>query len=294
MFRILFLIIIHAVTLEAQLKVVTTTAMIGDLAKNIGAEHVTVQSLMGSGVDPHLYKATQGDLKLLLQADLILYNGLHLEGKMADTLENLANRKKVVAVTSEISKDALRKPAEFEGQYDPHIWFDVALWVGTIRPVVEALAELAPQYKEAFRSNGDNYRSKLFALDEWVNSQINSIPQSQRVLITAHDAFGYFGRAYDIEVAGLQGISTATEFGLQDVKRVVDLVIAKKVKAIFVEASVPQRFVLALQDGVRAKGSEVKIGGELFSDSMGAPGSREGEYLGMVRHNVNTIVKALK
>lgn len=276
------------------LKITTTTEMIGDLARTIGGDAVAVTALMGPGVDPHLYKASQGDLERLRGADLILHNGLHLEGKMSDIFSKLSRSMSVYAVSDRIPENLLRSPPEFEGQHDPHIWFDVSLWKHVAQRVTELISEKIPGKKAEIEARGAQYGRELDTLHEWIKSQVAAIPQPQRVLITAHDAFGYFGRAYSIEVLGLQGISTATEFGLHDLKKITDVILTRKIKAVFIESSVPQRFVNALVEGVTARGGTVKIGGELFSDSMGPSGTPESTYQGMIRHNVNLIVGALK
>ena len=277
-----------------KLKIVATTGMIADGARNIVGDHAEVIGLMGPGIDPHLYKATQNDLKLLSDADIILYNGLHLEGKMAEVLEKLSARKPVIAVGDAIDPSVLRSPPEFEGAYDPHIWFDVSLWRKAMAGLVDTLAGLDNANAESYRTEGESYVVKLDSLDHWVREQIASLPESSRLLVTAHDAFGYFGRAYKIDVRGLQGISTVSEFGLADRNSMVDLIVQRKAKAVFVESSVPRRNIEALIEGVKAKGHEVRIGGELFSDAMGAEGTPEGTYIGMVRANVNTIVEGLQ
>ncbi len=285
----------NCLNLEAEpLKVVTTTGMIADIARNLTGDKGTVKSLMGAGVDPHLYKATHGDLGLLRSADIIFYNGLHLEGKMAEILEQLGRTKTCVPVSQDIPKERLRFPDAFGGHADPHIWFDVSLWIQASETMAKALSAKDPANQSAYEKNLAQYISKLAELHTEVKTEIATIPKAGRVLLTAHDAFGYFGLAYDIEVMGLQGVSTASEFGLYDIARLVDLVIERKIKAIFVESSVPKKFVLALQEGVQAKGHQVAIGGELFSDAMGTEGTLEGTYIGMVKHNVETIVKALK
>lgn len=275
-------------------KIVTTTGMIGDMVRRIAGPQYDIVTLMGPGVDPHLYKASQGDLMHLESADIIFFNGLHLEGKMAEVLERFAKHKPCFPVSADLPEARLRRPPEFEGNFDPHIWFDVALWSETGRTVLRRLQERFPDSSSAFRTEAERYFAELGQLDAWVRNEIAAIPATQRVLITAHDAFGYFGRAYGIEVMGLQGISTASEFGLHDLTNLVSTIISRKVKAVFVESSVPQKFVLALQEGVRARGHEVVVGGELFSDAMGAAGTAEGTYVGMIRHNVNTVVKALR
>ncbi|GMV95239.1 MAG: metal ABC transporter substrate-binding protein [Candidatus Hydrogenedentota bacterium] len=279
---------------DGVLVVTTTIGMITDVTREIAGEHAEVRGLMGPGVDPHLYKATQGDLAKLSDADLILYNGLHLEGKMADVLVQMAQRVRTVQVTDEIPQNLLREPPEFAGQYDPHVWFDVKLWSMAAERIAKALAEADPQHAEEYRSNAETYLAELEQLDAYAREQIATIPKEQRVLVTAHDAFGYFGRAYDIEVMGLQGISTAAEYGLQDLTRMVDVIVERNIKAVFVESSVSPKSIEALVRGVEDKGGTVKVGGELFSDAMGEAGTPEGTYIGMVRHNVDTIVEALK
>jgi manganese/zinc/iron transport system substrate-binding protein len=277
-----------------KLSVVCTTGMVADLARNIGGERVAVVGLMGPGVDPHYYKASQGDLDKLGRADLILYNGLHLEGKMQEIFQKMARKKKVVPVAQGISPEELRRPSEFEGNFDPHIWFDVSLWKQTVATVVESLGEVDPDGVEHYRQNGAIYKQKLEELHLWVRAQMEQIRPEQRILVTAHDAFGYFGQAYGIEVLGLQGISTVAEYGVNDVNRLVDLIVSRKVKAIFVESSVPQRSIEAVQEGCRGRGLEVEIGGTLYSDAMGGPDSEADSYIGMVQSNVSTISTALK
>ena len=279
---------------QGPIHIVVTTGMIADAAQRIAGDLAKVEALMGPGVDPHLYKASESDVRKLSEADLILYNGLHLEGKMGDILVKLARSRPVVAVSESVPQEDLREPPEFAGQYDPHIWFDVRLWSKTLDPIAAALAELAPSHAETFRANAARYRDELGQLDTSVEQRILEIPESQRILVTAHDAFGYFGRRYGMRVMGLQGISTLSEAGLKDVERVVDEVVANKIKAVFIESSVPRRSIEAVQAACRSRGHEVAIGGQLYSDAMGAPGTEEGTYPGMVRANVNTIVEALK
>jgi manganese/zinc/iron transport system substrate-binding protein len=281
-------------SVEGKLTIVATTGMIADAAKNIVGDHAEVKALMGPGVDPHLYKATQGDLSLLTGASIVFYNGLHLEGKMVEALEKLGRSKKVVAVAGGVDTAKLRRPAEFQGSHDPHIWFDVKLWTGAVRKIAEEMKILDPSHAADYEKNAAAYIGRLDSLDAWVRAEIATIPRMQRVLVTAHDAFGYFGQAYDIEVRGLQGISTVSEFGLADITALVDMIAARKIKAVFVESSVPRRSIEAVAQGVRSKGHEVTIGGQLYSDAMGAEGTPDGTYLGMVTANVNTIVKALR
>ncbi len=274
--------------------VVATTGIIADVARQIAGERAIVDELMGPGVDPHLYKATQGDITRLATADLILYNGLYLEGKMADVLGKLAAQKPAIAVSENIPGDLLRSPPEFKNHHDPHVWFDVSLWSMAATRITEALIQIDSAGEPEYRQRSQQYLDSLAALHEWVRTEIQRIPKSNRVMVTAHDAFGYFGLAYDIEVRGLQGISTASEYGLNDVISMVDMLVERKIKAVFVESSVPRRSIEAVVTGCEARGHEIIIGGELFSDALGAADSPEGSYLGMVRHNTHTIVEALK
>ena len=277
-----------------RVQVVTTTGMIADTAAAIAGDRADVVALMGPGVDPHLYKASESDVRRLGEADLVLYNGLHLEGKMGEILEKMARARPVIAVAEAVPESSRRKPDDYEGQYDPHVWFDVALWSLTIDPIVDALSGVAPDHAVDFRSRGDALKAEYAELDAWVESRIAEVPAEQRVLVTAHDAFGYYGQRYGLEVAGIQGLSTAAEAGLADVDRVVDLVSSRELKAIFVESSVPQRTIDAVRAACEARGHSVELGGELFSDAMGAPGTPEGTYVGMVRHNTDTLVEALR
>jgi len=281
----------QSVSAHANLNIVTTTGMIGDLAENIGGQQVTVTSLMGTGVDPHLYKATQGDLRKLMKADIIFYNGLHLEGKMQDIFEKMARNKAVYAVADNLPSN---KVIHHGVHMDPHVWFDIQLWLQAGDNVLKALIKHDPKHQAQYTENARRYFQKLTELDQWTAQQIASIPVQQRILITAHDAFGYFGQAYGLQVKGLQGVSTAAEFGLQDIKQLKDIIVANKIKAVFVESSVSPRFIESLVKGVEAEGHRLKIGGKLFSDAMGLANTAEGNYIGMVTHNVKTIVGALK
>lgn len=278
---------------SGKLKVVSTTGMIGDIVQNIGGPDIESITLMGPGVDPHLYKASEGDVKTLYQADIIFYNGLHLEAKMGEIFEKMAGRAVVVPVSRGIPESDLRSPPEFKGFHDPHVWFDVTLWKKASIEVEKALIEKDPQNKANYATRAVEYRKKLDALDGQVRTLIDTVPKDRRVLITAHDAFGYFGRAYGFEVIGLQGISTQAEAGAKDVQALANLVVQRKIPAIFVESSIPVRTIQAVQNAAKAKGWNVKIGGELFSDAMGSKGTVQGTYVGMVQHNVVTIVNAL-
>ena len=278
----------------APIRVTTTTGMIADLAENIGGDRVEVVSLMGPGVDPHLYKPSAGDIRKLEDADLILYNGLELEGRMTDLLVKIARAgTPTIPVAEEIPEEELREPPQFQGKYDPHIWFDVTLWQLAAHRVKRALAEVEPASDALFQANLEAYLAELDALHTYVEDAIAQIPAEQRVLVTAHDAFGYFGDQYGIEVLGLQGMSTATEATAGDIQAMAELIAERRIPAIFVESSVPPATIEAVQAAVRDRGFEVAIGGQLFSDAMGAAGTPEGTYLGMVRHNVDTIVNAL-
>ena len=277
------------------IRVVTTIGMIADLAKNIGGEMVEVTSLMGTGVDPHLYKASAGDVTLVSQADLILYNGLHLEAGISGVLERLSDQKpnQVLAVTKNIDRLKLTAPPEFAGAYDPHVWFDVTLWTNVAETIRSALVKLMPSAEAHFQTRAKKYILQLEDLHIYVKEKATQIEASKRVLVTAHDAFGYFGRAYGFEVRGLQGISTATEAGTADVRNLAQFIADRKIPAIFVESSVPRQSIEAVQAAVLARKFEVQIGGELFSDAMGNPDTKEGTYIGMIQHNIDTIFDGL-
>ncbi len=278
---------------DAKVHVVATIGMVTDIVKNVGGDHVDVEGMMGPGVDPHLYKPTAKDLQRLNSADIIYYNGLHLESKMGDVLSKMPGDTKTVAVTDGVDKALLLSPPEFEGQYDPHLWFDVSLWMKAVENVRDSLCKLDPDNKAAYQTNAQQYLTKLMELHQYVKTQVERVPQAQRVLVTAHDAFNYFGKAYGFEVKGLQGISTVSEAAISDVQELAAFIAKRRIPAIFVESSVPSRSLEAVKAAVKAKGYDVQIGGELFSDAMGHAGTPEGTYIGMVRHNIDTIVKAL-
>lgn len=276
------------------LNVAATVGMVADAVDNVGGERVEVTALMGAGVDPHLYRASEGDVRALEEADIVFYSGLHLEAGLFGVLERMSDRGNVIAVTDGIARPKLIAPPEFEGAYDPHVWFDVSLWMETVPVVRDALIELDPQSAELYRANAEAYMAELEDLHAYVQARAAELPQEERILITAHDAFNYFGRAYGFVVRGLQGISTQSESSTSDVQALADFIVEEQVSAIFIESSVPQRTVEALQAAVQARGFDVQIGGELFSDAMGDPGSEEGTYIGMVKHNIDTIVSALR
>ncbi|RMF64300.1 MAG: manganese transporter, partial [Bacteroidetes bacterium] len=276
------------------IRVVATTSMIADLVRNVGGDRVEVTGLMGPGVDPHLYKASEGDVMRMASADVIFYNGLHLEGKMSEIFEQMEQRGiPTFAITEGIDSTKYRPSAQFQGNYDPHVWFDVSLWMEAAHYVAEALASLDPAHADVYRANAEAYIEQLKELDAYVRQRVAEVPESLRVLITSHDAFGYFGRAYGFEVRGLQGISTATEAGTADVQALADFVASRRIPALFVESSVSPRGIEAVREAVRARGYEVKIGGTLYGDALGSPDSPAGTYIGMVRHNVDTITSAL-
>ena len=279
---------------KSRMNIVTTTGMIGDIVKNIVKDSADVISLMGPGVDPHLYKATQGDLQRLKNASLIFYNGLHLEGKLGDVFKNLNKIKPVMAVTDDIPRGQLISNTTMGGQYDPHIWFDVSLWKQAAIYVGSTLVKHDTVNAAFYEANMAAYLDEMEVLHREVKKRIAEIPADQRIMVTAHDAFEYFGKAYNMEVRGLQGISTMSEFGLKDVADLVNFITEKKIKAVFVESSVPEKYIMSVVEGCRKKGHNVSVGGTLYSDAMGNQGTPAGTYVGMVRENVNTIVNALK
>jgi manganese/zinc/iron transport system substrate-binding protein len=278
---------------DTRLRVVATTGMIADVAARVGGPRVDVESLMGPGVDPHLYKASAGDVRRLSRADLVLYNGLHLEAAMGEVLEEMGRRKHTVAVTDWIDRASLTAPPEFQGNYDPHVWFDVRLWMRAVQRIEAAYVRADSVHASEYAERGAAVLRDLEQLDAWVRARTAQVPRARRVLVTAHDAFGYFGRAYGFEVKGLQGISTASEAGTADVQQLADDIARRRIPAIFVETSIPRRTIEAVQAAVRSRGFDVAIGGALYSDALGNPGTGAGTYVGMVRSNVETIVGAL-
>ena len=278
---------------DGKLNVVATTGQIGDIARHVGGEHVAVTALMGPGVDPHLYVASEGDVGKLAKADVIFYNGLFLEAQMEDVLRQLGERKPSLAVSAAIDPAQLLPWADHADEYDPHIWFDVKLWMQATEAVRDGLIAADAPNAGAYKANAAAYLAELEKLDAYVQEQVNRVPADKRVLITAHDAFHYFGRAYGFDVRGLQGISTAAETSTADVRALADFIAEKQIPAIFIESSVPVRNVEALQAAVGDRGFQVKIGGQLYSDALGAPDSDASDYIGMVRHNIDTIVPAL-
>lgn len=277
-------------------QIVCTVGMITDIVRNVAGDYAEVEGIIGEGVDPHLYKPTRGDVVKLSQADVVFYNGLLLEGKMTDVLVSFAGSGKPVrAVTEAIldETDYLLDKDDGSEHTDPHVWMDVFGWVRAISVVADSLSEYDPENAEAYQANAANYIETLKGLDAYAKEAMATIPESQRVLVTAHDAFQYLGRAYGIEVRGVQGISTESEAGLRDLEELIDFIVAKKIPAVFIESSVSDKNVKALVEGSKARGHEIVIGGELFSDAMGQSGTYEGTYIGMLDHNVTTIANAL-
>ncbi|WP_373425826.1 metal ABC transporter solute-binding protein, Zn/Mn family [Paenibacillus endoradicis] len=271
--------------------VVTTIAQIANPISEIGAEHVKVTSLMGSGVDPHLYQATTGDISKLDKGDVIFYSGLHLEANMIKVFDQMSKAKPVVAIGESIAEDELLR--DIKGAIDPHIWFDIDLWKQALTAATDQLIEMKPQYKEDFLANKEQYFAKLDSLKQKSVSKLSEIPQDQRILVTAHDAFGYFGRMNDIKVIGLQGLSTEAEIGLTDIEETIDILMEHKVPAVFIESSINPASIQAVIEGAQKNGIDVQLGGSLYSDAMGAEGTDEGTYIGMYEHNVTTIYEAL-
>ena len=271
--------------------VLATTTVVADLVRQVGGDRVAVDCLMGPGVDPHSYRATPRDADRLAAARLVVAAGLHLEGKLAALLERLARRVPTAAVADTLPRERLLPVAD--GLFDPHVWFDARLWSQCVPAVVAALVKLDPAGRESYEARGADYIRRLEALDARLRERLALIPRQRRVLVTAHDAFRYFGRAYEVEVVGVQGTNTESEAGLADINRLVDLLVARRIPAVFVETSVSDRNVAALREGARARGQEVALGGRLYSDSLGGPGSGAETLEAVLEANVATIVAAL-
>jgi manganese/zinc/iron transport system substrate-binding protein len=279
---------------DRPVRVTTTTNFITDTVARIGGTRVEVTGLMGPGVDPHLYRASARDVETLRTADVIFYGGLQLEGKMAELLEDLAARQPTKAVTDDIPRDQLLAPAPGAAeQYDPHVWFDVALWEQVSRTIAATLGERDPAHAADYQANLDAYLAELTALDTAIRQRLAPVPPERRLLVTSHDAFEYFGRRYGLDVAGIQGISTAAEATTADVERVAELIAARGVPAVFVESSVPRQTIDALVAAAAQRGAQVRVGGELFTDAAGEPGTPEGTYVGMLQANADRIADGL-
>lgn len=275
-------------------KAAATVGMITDIVREVAGDRAQVEGIIGEGVDPHLYKPTRKDVVTLSQADIVFYNGLMLEGKMGDVLVRVARKgKPVYAVTQEILDQGGYVITDDTDHYDPHVWMDVQGWIRAVDVVAKGLSEFDPDHAADYAANAEAYKKQLKKLDDYARKVIGSIPENQRVLVTAHDAFSYLGRAYGLDVRGIQGLSTESEAGVQDIEKLIDFLAERGIPAVFVETSVADKNVRALIEGARARGHTVKIGGELFSDAMGAPGTYEGTYIGMIDHNVTMIARAL-
>lgn len=279
---------------NGKLNVVVTTSMLTDLVKNIGGDLINIQGLMGAGVDPHLYKASEGDVSKLFNADVIFYNGLHLEGKLVEVFEKMEAQKTTVALGEFLAKDALIGSDYFASNYDPHVWFNIQYFKEFSDKVTNVLSNKDPKNAGSYTVNNIAFQQELDLLQTRVVNTIATLAPEKRILVTAHDAFNYFGKAYGFKVVGLQGLSTATEAGVQDVQQLSEYIIKNKVKAVFIESSVPRRTIEALEAAVLSKGHQVSIGGSLYSDALGDAGSVEGTYIGMFLYNVKTIVNALQ
>lgn len=274
-----------------KIKIITTIGQIAEPISIIGGDRVDVESLMGAGVDPHLYNATQGDIQKLASGDVIFYSGHHLEGKMGEIFEQISKTKPVLGISEGIPEEQLLKDAA--GAIDPHVWFDIDLWKQGLEAATDQLKKVSPEDATYFESNKTAYFEQLDALKAETQDKISQIPSEQRMLVTAHDAFGYFGRMVDMKVVGLQGLSTEDEIGISDIQSTIDLLVENGIPAVFVESSINKSSINAVMEGASSAGHTVKLGGELFSDAMGAEGTTEGTYIGMYRHNVEVIYHAL-
>lgn len=280
---------------RSRLNIVTTTTMLADLTKVIGGEQVIVNGLMGPGIDPHLYQASAGDVGLMQNADVVVYNGLHLEGKMGEIFESLSSQgRHIICIEEGLLESSLLHPEDNPQVHDPHVWFDVKLWQDAAKALTEGLTEFDSVQAAYYRSNLEQYLIQLKDLDTYIRQRAAEVPEGQKVLVTAHDAFNYFGKAYGFEVRGLQGISTDSEAGTADVSNLAEFITQRQIKAIFVESSVPPKTIEALQAAVKAKGFDVSIGGELYSDSLGGENSGAETYILTCKANIDTIVDALK
>ncbi|MBP1968369.1 manganese/zinc/iron transport system substrate-binding protein [Virgibacillus natechei] len=278
---------------DGKINVVTTISQLGDSISVIGGDRVEVESLMGPSIDPHLYNATQSDIATIEEADVIFYNGLELEANMIRIFEEIGQSKPVLAVGETIPEDSILEDEEEAGADDPHIWFDIDLWKQGLDAAVEELKQYSPEDADYFEANKQEYFTELDQLNEESEEKLAAIPEEQRVLVTAHDAFGYFGKKYDIEVIGLQGLSTEDEVGISNITETIEIIKEREVPAIFIESSISEDTIQAVIEGAESDGVNVSLGGELFSDAMGEPGTDEGTYIGMYRHNVDTIYEAL-
>lgn len=280
-------------TAPTQFSIVCTTSIIEDTVRHLVGEDAQVISLMGADIDPHLYRAREHDIQTLASANLIIYNGLHLEGKLAEVLESMNRYVPTIGLANQLNAKRFIASPEYETMHDPHIWFDVSIWIDIVTVLRDALMKHDPEHADAYASRAQAYNKELQELDSWIKEQFTRLAPEKRILVTAHDAFHYFGRAYGLQVVALQGISTESEAGIKDVQALVDFIVSHKVRALFVEASIPERNIQAVQQAVQARGFEVKIGDQLYSDALGPIGSGAETYIGMVKHNVHAIVTGL-
>jgi len=278
---------------DRPIEVVATVGMVADIVREVGGTRVAVSQLMGPGVDPHLYRGSRDDVRSILTADMVFYSGLMLEGKLAGMLEKVARKKPVIAITKSLSRDSVLEEEATLGHSDPHVWMDVLAWSSCVDVVVESLVEFDPTNEAQFRAAASAYQATLAKLDDYGRQVMSTVPASGRVLITSHDAFHYFGRAYGLEVFGVQGLSTDSEAGLKQINSLVDTIVQRQIAAVFVESSVPKKSILAVVDGAGSRGHHVIIGGELFSDAMGPSGTYEGTYVGMLDHNLTIVARSL-
>ncbi len=278
---------------KAPLKIVATTSMIADAAKEVGGSRVEVRALMGPGVDPHAYRQTRSDILRLVKSDLVIWNGLYLEAQMEDFFADLSKRRKVVAAGEAVAPEKLLSHEDYSGRFDPHVWMDPELWVQAVMRVRDQMIALDPDSKDLYQKNAESYLQQIKDVGAYAKRVLASVPNDRRVLLTAHDAFRYFGRAYGFEVIGIQGISTESEAGLNRIKTLVDTLVERKISAVFIESSVADRNIRAVIEGAAARGHKVVVGGELFSDAMGLPGTYEGTYIGMIDHNATVITRGL-
>ncbi len=278
---------------DEPVKIVATVGMVGDIAKAVAGDEANVTVIMGEGTDPHLYKPVRDDVTHMNAADVVFYNGLLLEGKMSDVLVKMSRGRPVVAVTETVDETLLLSPDKFAGHYDPHVWMEPTVWAACVDVVAETLAEYDAAKADAYRERAAAYKQDVLALDDYGKDVLSTLPDGSRVMITSHDAFNYFGRAFGLDVMGIQGLSTESEAGLQRMNELVDLIVDKKVKAVFIESSVPAKSMEALVNGAKDRGHDVVIGGTLYSDAMGSAGTYEGTYIGMIDHNITTVARAL-
>ena len=278
---------------DMPLHVTATTGMIADAARQVGKKQAVVKGLMGPGVDPHAYRQTRTDILTLARADLVLWHGLYLEAQMEGFFRDLAKDRFVLAVGEAVPTDMLIAHDDYENKYDPHVWMDPERWTYVVRAIRDAMINRAPEFSTEMTASAGRHLLDINALAAYAKEVLATVPEGQRVLVTAHDAFNYFGDAYGFEVIGIQGISTESEAGLNRIAELVDLLVTRKIRAVFVESSVSDRNIRALIEGAAARGHEVTIGGQLYSDAMGEPGTYEGTYIGMIDHNVTTITRAL-